>query len=87
MLPWRRRKPGDNIRYDMLALNFFGPPAAGRSWEFEGSFNPMPFMSKAFPAFRFFDDAAKNYSGDPTVLNGKTDENGKAIVDFALRGN
>ncbi len=79
-------KPGEQIRYDFLALNFFGPPAAGRTWEFEGSLNPIPFKSRAFPAFRFFDDAAKNYSGNPTVLNGRTDDNGKAVVDFTLPG-
>ena len=77
-------KPGEQIRYDILALNFFGPPAAGRNWEFEGLLTPIPFKSKAFPAFRFFDDAAKNYSGNPTVLEGKTGDNGKAAVDFTL---
>jgi alpha-2-macroglobulin len=77
-------KPGEQIRYDLIALNFFGPPAAGRNWEFEGSLSPIPFKSKAFPTFRFFDDAAKNYSGNPTVVNGRTDDNGKAVVDFAL---
>jgi hypothetical protein len=53
-------RPGDNIRYDLLALNFFGPPAAGRNWDFEGSFDVIPFKSRAFSDFRFFDDAAKN---------------------------
>jgi uncharacterized protein YfaS (alpha-2-macroglobulin family) len=77
-------KPGDQIQYDLLALNFFGPPAAGRNWEFEGSLTAIPFKSKAFPTFRFYDDAAKNYSGNPTVLNGKTDGNGKAVMEFAL---
>ena len=77
-------RPGDRIRYDLLALNFFGPPAAGRNWEFEGSFDALPYLSKRFPAFRFFDAAAKNYSANPETYTGKTDEQGKATVEFAM---
>ena len=77
-------RPGDKIRYDLLALNFFGPPAAGRNWEFEGSFDAVPYVSKRFPAFRFYDDAAKNYSANPEVFSGKTDDQGKAVVEFAM---
>jgi uncharacterized protein YfaS (alpha-2-macroglobulin family) len=79
-------RPGDKIRYDLLALNFFGPPAAGRNWEFEGSFDALPYLSKRFPAFRFYDDAAKNYSANPEVFSGKTDDQGKAVVEFAMPG-
>ena len=76
-------RPGDNLRYDILALNFFGPPAAGRNWEFEGSFDELPYVSKAYPAFRFHDDAAKPYKANPEVFTGKTDDQGKAVVQFA----
>jgi len=77
-------RPGETIRYSLLALNFFGPPAAGRNWEFEGSFDAIPYVSKRFPAFRFYDDAAKNSSANPEVYTGKTDEQGKAEIEFAL---
>ncbi|HMK38107.1 MAG TPA: MG2 domain-containing protein, partial [Bacteroidota bacterium] len=77
-------RPGDRIRYDLLALNFFGPPASGRNWEFEGSFDALPYVSKRFPAFRFFDAAAKNYSANPVTYTGKTDEQGRATVEFAM---
>ncbi len=77
-------RPGETIKYDLLALNFFGPPAAGRNWEFEGSFDVIPYVSKRFPAFRFYDDAAKNYSANPEVYTGKTDEQGKAAIEFAM---
>jgi uncharacterized protein YfaS (alpha-2-macroglobulin family) len=80
-------RPGETIRYDLQAMNFFGPPAAGRTWEFEGSFVAMPFVSKAFPDFRFSDDAAPVYKGEPVILNGKTDEEGKAQCAFTLPGN
>lgn len=80
-------RPGDNIRYEILALNFFGPPAAGRTWEFEGSFDVIPYRSKTFPDFRFSDDAAKPYVANPEVFTGKTDEQGKAVVHFAMPKN
>jgi alpha-2-macroglobulin len=79
-------RPGETIKYDLLALNFFGPPASGRNWEFEGSFDVVPYVSKRFPAFRFYDDAAKNYSANPEVHTGKTDEQGKAAIEFAMPG-
>jgi alpha-2-macroglobulin len=77
-------QPGETVRYDVTAVNFFGPPAAGRTWEFEGSFDAIPYMSKAFPGYRFADDAAAAYSGDPLVCNGKTDQEGKAVIEFPL---
>ena len=80
-------KPGEKIKYELLALNFFGPPAAGRSWEFEGSFDILPYISKAFPSFRFSDDAARNYSANPDIFNGTTDDNGKATVEFSVPNN
>lgn len=80
-------RPGDNLKYEVLALNFFGPPAAGRNWEFEGSFDVLPFVSKKFPNFRFFDDAAKPVSVNPEVSTGKTDLQGKAMVQFVIPKN
>ncbi|MDH3251167.1 MAG: MG2 domain-containing protein, partial [Ignavibacteria bacterium] len=80
-------RPGDRILYDLQAFNFFGPPAAGRNWEFEASFEIIPFQSKAFPKFRFADDGATNYTASPEILSGKTNEDGKARVEFALPQN
>jgi hypothetical protein len=80
-------KPGETIRYALQAMNFFGPPAADRTWEFEGSFAAIPYVSKSFPEFRFSDDAAPVYKGEPLVLNGKTDEEGKAECEFPLPEN
>jgi len=82
-----KARPGDKIRYELTALNFFGPPAAGRNWEFEGSFSILPYQSNNFPEFRFYDDAASNYSASPDVFTGKTDENGKATIDFVMPKN
>jgi alpha-2-macroglobulin len=80
-------RPGETIHYELQAMNFFGPPAAGRTWEFEGSFVPVPFVSKAFPEFRFSDDSAPVYKGEPLIVNGKTDVDGRAQCEFTLPGN
>ena len=80
-------RPGDRITYNLQAFNFFGPPAAGRSWEFEASFVIAPYISKRFPDFRFFDDAAKNYSAPPDVMTGKTDNDGKTLIGFNVPDN
>jgi len=77
-------RPGETITYDLQAFNFFGPPAAGRKWEFEGSFTVVPYRSKNFAEYRFADDAAKPASLNPEVSTGTTDENGKARFSFAV---
>ncbi|MBI3365474.1 MAG: alpha-2-macroglobulin family protein [Ignavibacteriae bacterium] len=77
-------KPGEKLTYHLLALNFFGPPAANRHYEFEGSFNIIPYVSKSFSNFRFSDEGAKNYSGTPYLVNGKTDAEGTATIEFPL---
>ena len=77
-------RPGERIAYTFQALNFFGPPAAGRDWEFEGTFDHNRFRSKAFSDFRFSDDGAKDYTGDPVIFNGKTDQEGNGSVEFQI---
>ncbi|MDP1678161.1 MAG: alpha-2-macroglobulin [Bacteroidota bacterium] len=77
-------KPGDKISYDLQAFNFFGPPASNRHWEFEGTFTIVPYQSKQFSDFRFYDDNATNYSSEPLVKEGETDEEGKAQFDFTV---
>lgn len=77
-------KPGTKIKYELQALNFFGPPAGGRAWEFEETFDIIPYTSKNFPSFRFADDEATNYSAKPEISNGETNDNGKATFEFTL---
>ena len=76
--------PGDTINYSFQALNFFGPPASGRNYEFEGTFVPAPYLSKHFPEFRFANDGAENFSPQPVVSEGKTDDDGKAEESFGV---
>lgn len=75
---------GETISYTIQATNFFGPPAADRNWEFEGVFTVLPYTSKRYPEFRFWDDAARNAVGDPFVETGRTDAQGNAEVDFPI---
>ena len=82
-----KAKPGEQLMYNAEALNFFGPPAAGRNFEFEGTFVPAPFISKTFPELRFNDDAAKTFTSDPLVETGKTNDEGKAEVTITVPSN
>ncbi|HTK81836.1 MAG TPA: MG2 domain-containing protein, partial [Bacteroidota bacterium] len=79
--------PGEKLTYKVQALNFFGPPAAGRNYEFEGTFDIIPYFSKSFPAFRFGDENAKNFASNPEVYTGKTDDSGRARIEFAIPEN
>ena len=80
-------KPGEKIKYDLQAFNFFGPPAAGRKLEFEGTFYGIPFSSDRFPEFRFVDVAAADYSAPPVVMEGETDNEGKAQIELPIPNN
>ena len=79
-----RCQAGETLKYDCSARNFFGPPAAGRSWQFEGSYIPTPYVSKAFPSYRFANDAVKNEVIQPVLEEGKTDQEGKASFSIEL---
>ncbi len=80
-------RPGDKVTYDFTALNFFGPPAAGRNWEFEGSYEAIPYRSKQFPGYEFSDDAASDFSTNPQVLEGETNGEGKGSAEIDVPGN
>jgi len=76
--------PGETIGYLLSAHHFFGPPAADRPWEFEGSFENVPYLSRAFPKFRFANDAAPEFRANPEVSNGRTGADGSARISFAV---
>ncbi len=75
---------GETVNYNFEALNFFGPPAAGRNWEFEGTLYHIPYYSKRFSDFRFSDDAARPSSLSPVLASGTTDDNGKGTVEWKI---
>lgn len=78
---------GDKVDFELSANNFFGPPAAGRNWEFEGTFQSMPYKSEKYPEYSFKDDNTKENYFDPIVLNGKTDAEGKAHIETSIPQN
>ncbi|HEX9614454.1 MAG TPA: MG2 domain-containing protein, partial [Bacteroidota bacterium] len=80
-------KPGETVRFEFQAFNFFGPPAAGRNFEFGGTFEHIPFRSKRFPDFRFFDSGVQNFSASPVVDDGTTDEEGRGTAEFEIPKN
>ena len=77
-------KPAEVLAYNFEAHNFFGPPASGRNWEMEVSFDGIPFRSKQFPDFRFNDDATKVSPTDVITDNGKTDNEGKGETSLTI---
>ena len=80
-------RPGETVRFEFQAFNFFGPPAAGRNFEFEGTFEHIPYRSKQFPDFRFYDSGAKNYTASPEVDDGETDDEGRGSAEFEIPRN
>lgn len=75
---------GEKVNFELSASNFFGPPAAGRNWEFEGTFQSIPFKSEKYQDYSFKDDNTKENLIDPIILSGKTDEEGKAYIETAI---
>ena len=75
---------GDSIGYSFQAFNFFGPPASGRSYEFEGTLTAAPYISKRFPEFWFANDGASDFTSQPVVSEGKTDDEGKGNETFTI---
>lgn len=82
-----KAETGEHVRFELEALNFFGPPASGRNWEFESTFDPFPFKSKKFPEFNFIDYSVSTNYYDPIILSGQTDDNGKANVSCYIPNN
>jgi uncharacterized protein YfaS (alpha-2-macroglobulin family) len=74
-------EPGDISRLSINAINYFGPPAAGRNYECEIQVKQRSFYPKGFPAFEF-SLANQNSMFDKTVRQGKTDEQGNASEKY-----
>ena len=77
-------KPNEPLFFSFEAHNFFGPPASGRKWEFEASYEGIPYRSKQFPDFRFNDDESKVFPTEVSTDEGKTDDQGKGESSFTI---
>lgn len=76
-------QPGEKMKLDILAENYFGPPASGRKYEAELQFKEKEFISKRFPDYDFNLSDNSNYY-ESQLAEGETDDEGKAIENFEV---
>lgn len=76
-------RPSDAAQLQVQATNFFGPPAANRNWETEIQVKAKSFSAKGFSDFDFTLANGKTFF-DKEIKEGKTDESGKASIDYAV---
>lgn len=72
----------DSIQISAEALNLFGPPAAGRSYELEVSFSRKNFRSKEWPDYNFSIKQKQEADFPKQLLQGQTDREGKLYFDM-----
>jgi uncharacterized protein YfaS (alpha-2-macroglobulin family) len=76
-------QPADEVSLQINAVNFFGPPAANRNYETEIQVKQKQFSSKDFSDYDFGLDNQQDFF-DKDVREGKTDENGNAVLDYSV---
>lgn len=76
-------KPGDTATLQVNAMNYFGPPAAGRNYEIEQQLKVKNFYSKKYPRFNFW-ISNRNELFQQTLRQGATDKDGNAAEQFAI---
>jgi uncharacterized protein YfaS (alpha-2-macroglobulin family) len=76
-------KPGDNIKVNLQATNFFGPPAANRNYEIEMSVKRKYFSPKENKDYNYTITGAETYFAKQ-FKDDRTDEEGKAVESFNI---
>lgn len=76
-------EPGDKSVLNIQAVNFFGPPAAGRNYETEIQIKRKGFNPKKYPRYDF-SLANQNDFFDKIERQGKTDDKGNASEGFEV---
>lgn len=74
----------DTIKTDVKALSFFGPPAAGRNYEFEFNLVRKNFFSKQFSDYNFSVTTANDLQFEKKVEQGQTNSQGEAFANFYI---
>ncbi len=76
-------KPGGSTQLDIAAVNYFGPPAAGRNYEAEVKITDKPFRPAQYSNYDFM---LANRLGffDNILRQGKTDAEGKATESIMV---
>ncbi len=75
--------PGQKGNIHLRAENYFGPPAANRNYEVEIQLKETVFQAKKYPNYHFGLQYADNYY-ESNVMEGETDEQGKAEISFEV---
>src|SRR5450631_2380422 len=76
-------EPGNTAELRIQAVNFFGPPAAGRHYECEIHLKQKTFSAKKFNNYNFSLANQKTFS-DKVMREGKTNEAGEAEEKFLV---
>lgn len=76
-------RPGEKGRLAVNAMNFFGPPAAGRKYETEIQVKQKAFSPEKFDGFDFSLVNSNTYF-DKQLKEGVTDEAGNATVEYEV---
>lgn len=76
-------RPGDGASLFINAINFFGPPAANRSYETEIQVKQKAFVAKNFPGYEFSLANQQSFN-DKEVKEGKTDAAGNAMEAYTV---
>lgn len=75
--------PGQSTNLSINAVNFFGPPAANRNYEYEVQVKQKMFSPKKFTAYSF-GVTNTSISFDKVVDEGTTDDEGNAVKSYAV---
>lgn len=75
--------PGQSALLSVNAVNFFGPPAAGRNYETEIQIKQKAFYPKKYPKYDF-SLANQNSFFEKLVKEGTTDPNGNASESYTV---
>ncbi|MFC6998898.1 alpha-2-macroglobulin family protein [Rufibacter roseus] len=77
-------RAGEQLQVNINAMNLFGPPASGRSYEVQLSLKKKPFEPKGFDDYNFDIKTSGDVSIQSNVRQGQTDEKGNAQEQFTL---
>ena len=75
-------KLGEEINYELKAMNFFGPPAANRNYELEAEYSTANLRPEGFERFNFRTENSRR-TKKSNLITGKTDTNGEAQLTLA----
>ncbi len=75
-------KTGETVTLTATALNLFGPPAAGRTYEMEAQWKRKGFAAPDFPEFSF--DIPADATFEREQRQGTTDAQGQATEKFPI---